>query len=163
MRTTSPRSDFEDLMQTTSVLEIVGDMIRVRTDNAALGDLAIVQNVDGNISTARVVGLDQDIASLQVFTGGKGLSTRAKVRFTGMPLQVTHSENILGRIFNGAGEPIDGRPALDHDTRINVAGPTVNPTMRVLASKMIETEVPMIDLFNCLVESQKIPIFSEAG
>mgnify|MGYP003573337263 FL=1 len=124
MVTTSPRSDFQDLVQTTSVLEIVGDMIRVRTDKAALGDLAIVENVDGTASTARVVGVDRDIASLQVFTGGKGLSTRAKVRFTGLPLQVAHSENVLGRIFDGAGEPIDGRPSLEHDPRINVGGPT---------------------------------------
>ena len=116
-----------------------------------------------SVSTARVVSLDQDVVSLQVFTGGKGLSTRAKVRFLGVPLQVTYSDNILGRIFNGAGEAIDGRPELPHDPRIEVAGPTVNPTMRVLASNMIETEVPMIDLFNCLVESQKIPIFSVAG
>jgi V/A-type H+-transporting ATPase subunit B len=163
MEPTTPRSDIRDLVQTTSVLEIVGDMIRVRANEAALGDLAVVENVDGTTSTARVVGLDRDIASLQVFSGGKGLSTRAKVRFLGIPLQVTYSENVLGRIFNGAGDPIDGRPALSHDPRINVGGPTVNPTMRVLASNMIETEVPMIDLFNCLVESQKIPIFSVAG
>ncbi|MFT5711026.1 MAG: V/A-type H+-transporting ATPase subunit B [Halioglobus sp.] len=163
MEPITPRSDIRDLIQTTSILEIVGDMIRVRANEVALGDLAVVENVDGSTSTARVVGLDRDIASLQVFTGGKGLSTRAKVRFLGIPLQVTYSENILGRIFNGAGDPIDGRPALSHDPRIDVGGPTVNPTMRVLASKMIETEVPMIDLFNCLVESQKIPIFSVAG
>jgi V/A-type H+/Na+-transporting ATPase subunit B len=163
MSTSTGRGDLHDLFQTTSILEIVGDMIRVATTEAALGDLALVQNVDGTTSTARVVSLDRGIASLQVFTGGKGLSTRAKVRFLGMPLQVTYSDNILGRIFNGAGEPIDGRPELAHDPRIDVGGPTVNPTMRVLASKMIETEVPMIDLFNCLVESQKIPIFSVAG
>ncbi len=163
MTSTSVRSDINDLGYTTRILEIVGDMIRVRASEVALGDLALVENVDGTISTARVVGLDHDIASLQVFTGGKGLSTRASVRFLGIPLQVTCSDNVLGRIFNGAGEPIDGRPALPHDPRVDVAGPTVNPTMRLLASNMIETEVPMIDLFNCLVESQKIPVFSVAG
>jgi V/A-type H+-transporting ATPase subunit B len=163
MTTATPRSEVADLVRRTSVLEIVGDMIRVRTTEAALGDLAVVENVDGATSTARVVGLDRDVASLQVFTGGKGLSTRAKVRFLGIPLQVTYSANILGRIFNGAGVPVDGRPELSHDPRIAVGGPTVNPMMRVLASKMIQTEVPMIDLFNCLVESQKIPIFSVAG
>ena len=157
------RSDLHDLVQSTTILEIVGDMIRVSTEEAALGDLALVENVDGTVSTAKVVNLDRDIASLQVFTGGKGLSTRAKVRFLGLPLQVSYSDNILGRIFNGAGEPIDGRPDLSHDPRIDVGGPTVNPTMRVLASHMIQTEVPMIDVFNCLVESQKIPIFSVAG
>jgi len=163
MEQLTPGSDLSDLVRTTSVLEIVGDMIRVRASGAALGDLALVQNVDGSTSTARVVGLDRDVASLQVFTGGKGLSTRASVRFLGLPLQVTYSDNILGRIFDGAGRPIDGRPDLSHDPHIDVGGPTVNPTMRVLASNMIQTEVPMIDLFNCLVESQKIPIFSVAG
>jgi V/A-type H+/Na+-transporting ATPase subunit B len=156
-------SGVRDLVQRASVLEIVGDMIRVRSTEAALGDLAIVENVDGAVSTARVVSMERDVASLQVFTGGKGLSTRAKVRFLGLPLQVAYSENILGRIFDGAGEPIDGRPELSAEPRINVSGPTVNPMMRVLATRMIETEVPMIDLFNCLVESQKIPIFSVAG
>lgn len=163
MTASAERGGIQDLIQRTSVLEIVGDMIRVRAEEAALGDLAEVENVDGRMSTARVVGLDRDVASLQVFAGGKGLSTRAKVRFLGHPLQVTYSDNILGRVFNGAGVPIDGRPDLSHDPRIDVAGPTVNPMMRVLASKMIETEVPMIDVFNCLVESQKIPIFSVAG
>jgi len=163
MNTNKLQSSIQDVVQRTGVLEIVGDMIRVHTDNAALGDLAVVENVDGSTSTARVVGLDHDVASLQVFAGGKGLSTRAKVRFLGLPLQVCYSGNILGRIFNGAGDPIDGRPELSQDPRIDVGGPTVNPTMRVLASNMIETEVPMIDLFNCLVESQKIPIFSVAG
>ena len=157
------RSGVRDLVHRASILEIVGDMIRVRSTEAALGDLAVVDNVDGTSSTARVVSLEGNVASLQVFTGGKGLSTRAKVRFLGLPLQVAYSENILGRIFDGAGVPIDGRPELSSDRRINVSGPTVNPMMRVLASKMIETEVPMIDLFNCLVESQKIPIFSVAG
>ena len=163
MSTENARSDLQDLFQSITILEIVGDMIRVNASGPALGDLALVENVDGAVSTARVVGLDRDVASLQVFTGGKGLSTRAKVRFLGLPLQVTYSDNILGRIFNGAGAPIDGRPELSHDPRIDVGGATVNPTMRVLASNMIETEVPMIDLFNCLVESQKIPIFSVAG
>jgi V/A-type H+-transporting ATPase subunit B len=151
------------LVRHTSVLEIVGDMIRVRASGVALGDLAIVENLDGAVSTASVVGLDRDIASLQVFSGGKGISTDARVRFLGHPQQVTFSNHILGRIFRGSGEPIDGKPPLTADPTIKVAGPTVNPMMRVMPAKMIETEVPMIDLFNSLVESQKIPIFSVAG
>ncbi len=152
-----------DLIQHTSVLEIVGDSIRVKASGVALGDLAMVENVDGQTSTARVMALNDDLVTLQVFTGGKGISTEAKVRFLGHPLKVTYSKNILGRIFRGNGEPIDGRPELSDDPKIDTEGPTVNPMMRVMASKMIETEVPMIDVFNCLVESQKIPIFSVAG
>ncbi|MEM9731525.1 MAG: V-type ATP synthase subunit B [Myxococcota bacterium] len=152
-----------ELVSKTRVLAIVGDMIRVEAEGAALGDLAVVQNPDGNTSTARVTGLDRNVATLQVFTGGKGISTSARVSFLGHPFEVTFSDNILGRIFRGSGEPIDGKPELEGDPKIRVAGPAVNPMRRVLASRMIETEVPMIDVFNCLVESQKIPIFSVAG
>jgi V/A-type H+-transporting ATPase subunit B len=76
---------------------------------------------------------------------------------------VVYSENMLGRVFNGSGEPIDGGPDLAAEPRIRTGTPTINPTMRVMPSHMIRTDVPMIDLFNCLVESQKIPIFSVAG
>ena len=154
---------FPELTRHTRVLEIVGDTIRVKAQGAAFGDLAIVENVDGETSQAKVVALDGDIVSLQVFAGGKGLSTRAVVRFLGHPPNVIYSDNILGRIFKGSGEPFDDGPDLESDSRIEMAGPTVNPMMRVVPDKMIQTEVPMIDLFNCLVESQKIPIFSVAG
>jgi V/A-type H+-transporting ATPase subunit B len=153
----------EDLKRHTRILDIVGDMIRVKATDVALNDLALVENTDGETSLARVVELHQDITSLQVFAGGKGISTQAGVRFLGHPLEVTYSQNILGRIFRGTGEPIDGGPLLTNDPRIPATGPTVNPMMRVMANKMIRTNVPMIDLFNCLVESQKIPIFSVAG
>ncbi|MBT3257336.1 MAG: V-type ATP synthase subunit B [Deltaproteobacteria bacterium] len=154
---------FPELTRHTRVLEIVGDTIRVKAEGAAFGDLAIVENVDGETSQAKVVALDRDIVSLQVFAGGKGLSTDAVVRFLGHPPNVIYSDNIVGRIFRGSGEPIDDGPELLSDARIEMAGPTVNPMMRVVPDKMIQTEVPMIDLFNCLVESQKIPIFSVAG
>jgi V/A-type H+-transporting ATPase subunit B len=153
----------EDLVRHTNILEIVGDIARVRATGVALGDLAVVENTDGEQSTAKVVGLDNEIVSLQVFTGAKGLSTDARIRFLGHPFRVTFSENILGRVFDGSGEPMDGKPALSLDQQIEVAGPTVNPMMRTMPAKMIETEVPMIDVFNSLVESQKIPIFSVAG
>jgi V/A-type H+-transporting ATPase subunit B len=152
-----------DLVRHTGILEIVGDMIRVKADGTALGDLAMVEDTNGETSVARIVEINRGVVTLQVFTGGKGLSTEASVRFLGHPFQVTYSENILGRVFNGAGEPIDGGPDLSRDNKVNTGSPTVNPLMRVMPSKMIETRVPMIDVFNCLVESQKIPIFSVAG
>jgi len=78
-------------------------------------------------------------------------------------MQVTYSPNILGRVFRGSGTPMDSGPPLDAEPRIAVGGPSVNPMMRMMPKYMIRTDVPMIDLFNCLVESQKIPIFSVAG
>jgi V/A-type H+-transporting ATPase subunit B len=101
-----------ELVSNTRVLEIVGDMIRVEAQGVALGELAAVQNVDGTTSTARVTSIDGRIASLQVFSGGKGLSNNARISFLGRPFQVTFSNNILGRIFRGSGEPIDGKPEL---------------------------------------------------
>ena len=128
-----------------------------------MGDLAVVENWDGDTSLAQVIEIQREDVSLQVFTGGKGLSTEARVRFLGHPSQVVYSPNILGRVFDGAGSPIDGGPELRGERRVDVGGPTVNPTLRVVPRRMIETKIPMIDVFNCLVESQKIPIFSVAG
>ncbi len=91
-----------ELTRHTRVLEIVGDTIRVKAEGAAFGDLAIVENVDGETSEAKVVELDRDMVSLQVFAGGKGLSTEAGVRFLGHPQNVTYSDNILGRIYPGS-------------------------------------------------------------
>lgn len=152
-----------DLNRYTKVLSIVGDIMRVRADRVPVGHLAVIENVNGERSLARVVELDRDKVSLQVFAGGKGFSTGSTVRFLGHPMQTTYSSSILGRIFRGSGELIDGGPDLSTEPKIGIGGPTVNPVMRVLPGRMIHTHIPMIDLFNCLVESQKIPIFTIAG
>ncbi|KPJ87264.1 MAG: ATP synthase subunit B, partial [Gemmatimonas sp. SG8_17] len=161
----------QSLVSYSNVLEIVGDIIKVSVQEsgagkgpvARLGDLAMVESEAGHQSLSQVIQVDRNQVSLQVFSGTKGLSTRAITRFLGHPMQVIYSENILGRVFRGTGEPIDGGPDLSLDPRVEIDGPTVNPMRRVLASKMVRTDVPMIDVFNCLVESQKIPIFSVAG
>lgn len=155
-----------------SVIAIVGDLVRVRvpvpaagdTPQVRLGDLAVLTEPDGSGSRlAQVMDIRDERVSLQVLDSTKGLSTAASVTFLGHPMQVSYSGNVLGRVFNGRGTPIDGGPSLEFDARIDIAGPTVNPMRRVLASRMIRTNVPMIDLFNSLVESQKIPVFSVSG
>ena len=78
-------------------------------------------------------------------------------------MRVPYSNNILGRVFDGAGVVIDGGPDLDTEPQIDIGGPTVNPVERSVPTRMIRTDVPMIDVFNTLVESQKIPIFSVSG
>ena len=152
-----------ELVRHTRVLAIVGDILKVRGSDVGFGDLAIVENWDGRRSLGQVIELKRDVVSLQVFSGGKGLSTQAKVTFLGHPTQVTYSPNILGRVFRGSGEPLDGGPDLSNEPTIPIGGPSVNPMMRIVPQNMIHTQVPMIDVFNCLVESQKIPIFSVAG
>jgi V/A-type H+-transporting ATPase subunit B len=125
-----------------------------------LEDLAIVEAVDGGFSLAQVIGIKRDVVALQVFGGTRGISTASRVHFLGHPMQASYSGNIFGRVFRGTGKPIDGGPDLSNDPKVTIGGPSVNPMRRILASKMIRTNVPMIDVFNCLVESQKIPIFS---
>lgn len=151
------------LLRYTKVFSIVGDILTIRASDVGLGDLAIVENWDGQKSLAQVVEIQGEEVSLQVFVGSKGLSSDSKVYFLGRSVQVTFSPNIIGRIFDGVGRPIDGGPRLGDDRRVEVGGPSVNPTLRIVPKNLIETKVPMIDVFNCLVESQKIPIFSIAG
>ena len=91
----------KNLISHTRLLEIVGDLIRVRAQDVAFGELAMIENVDGEQSLAKVVDLDRDVVSLQVFAGGKGLSTDAKVKFLGRPLDVIYSDNILGTNLPG--------------------------------------------------------------
>ncbi len=159
------------LVSHTRIFDIVGDIIRIKVASSGSGDenrpclndLAIVDSERGFRSLAQVINIDRDVISLQVNSGTKGLPNNASVRFLGEPMRVTYSDNILGRVFDGAGKPIDGGPELSNDPTVPIGGPSANPMKRVLASRMIRTDVPMIDVFNCLVESQKIPIFSVSG
>ncbi len=159
------------LVQFSNILEINGDIIRIQLPESytrqgqgpRFGELAVVVDGDHFRSPAQVIHLDRNRVTLQLFSGAKGVSTQAQVRFLGHAMQVACSENILGRVFRGSGEAIDAGPDLSHEPKMPIGGPTVNPMRRALPSRMIRTDVPMIDLFNALVESQKIPIFSIAG
>lgn len=141
----------------TKIESIVGDVITVRAEGVRYNDLAIVGK-----SFANVIKLDGDLVSLQVFAGAKGISTNDAVRFLGVPMKVSFSDNLLGRVFDGSGRPRDNGPALE-DNMIEIGGPSVNPAKRIVPKKMIRTGIPMIDVFNTLVESQKLPIFSVSG
>lgn len=140
---------------------ITGNVISVRAENVAYGELAEVSSRYG-LSLAETIRLNDDLVYLQVFAGGRGVSTGDEVRFLGHPMQVNFSDHLMGRIFNGAGEPRDGGPSL-RDNLIPIAGPSVNPYKRIIPREMIRTGIPMIDLFNTLVKSQKLPIFSVSG
>lgn len=141
----------------TKIDSIVGNVVTVRAEGVKNGDLALVGD-----SYANVIKLDKDIVSLQVFAGAQGVSTTDPVRFLGRPMMVSFSEHLLGRIFNGAGVPRDNGPALT-ENMIPIGGPSFNPSKRILPKNMIRTGIPMIDVFNTLVESQKLPIFSISG
>ena len=141
----------------TKIESIVGNVVTVKAEGVRLGDLALVGD-----SYATVIKLDRDIVSLQVFAGAQGVGTSDSVRFLDRPMMVSFSEHLLGRVFDGAGVPRDHGPALT-ENMIQIGGPSFNPAKRILPKNMIRTGIPMIDVFNTLVESQKLPIFSISG
>lgn len=141
--------------------EIAGNVITVTADGVRYGELAELSSSHGT-SLAEVIRLNNNKVSLQVFSGGRGVSTGDEVRFLGHPMQVSFSDNLLGRIFTGGGAPRDKGPELT-ENMIEIGGPSVNPAKRIIPRNMIRTGLPMIDIFNSLVESQKLPIFSVSG
>ncbi len=143
------------------IIQIQGNVITVKADDVAYNELAEVSTSLGT-SLAQVIRLQDDKVYLQVFAGSRGISTGDEVRFLGREMMVSSSEDLLGRIFNGRGEPRDNRPPVESD-RVTIGGPSVNPAKRIIPRNMIRTGIPMIDVFNTLVESQKLPIFSVAG
>ena len=143
------------------IIHIAGNVITVEADGVGYNELAEVTSRRGT-SLAQVIRLDNGKVALQVFAGSRGIGTGDQVRFLGHPMQVSSSADLLGRVFNGRGYPRDGKPEILSDM-IAIGAPSVNPSKRIIPRKMIRTNIPMIDVFNTLVESQKLPIFSIAG
>jgi V/A-type H+-transporting ATPase subunit B len=145
----------------TKIDKIAGNVATLKATDVGYEELAVVEGKWGT-SMAQVIKVSGDEVSLQVFAGTRGVSTGDKVSFLGAPMRFSFSDNLFGRIFSGGGEPLDGRSALT-DNLIEVGGPAVNPAVRLMPHRMIRTNIPMIDVFNTLVEGQKLPIFSIPG
>ncbi len=141
--------------------EIAGNVITVTASDILYGELAVVSSAHGD-SLAEVIRLIDEKVVLQVFSGTRGVSTGDEVRFLGHPMRVPFSDDLLGRVFDGGGKPRDKGPTLTENL-IEIGGPSVNPAKRIIPRHMIRTGIPMIDLFNTLVESQKLPVFSVSG
>ena len=145
----------------SKIESINGSVITVRAEGVRLNELAEITTRFGK-SLAEVNKIDGDLVSLQVFAGGRGVATTDQIRFLGHDMKVSFSENILGRIFDGSAEPRDQGPSLAENLT-SIGGPSVNPAKRINPNRMMRTNIPMIDVFNTLVVSQKIPIFSISG
>ncbi|ADK84815.1 H+transporting two-sector ATPase alpha/beta subunit central region [Desulfarculus baarsii DSM 2075] len=145
----------------TKIKEITGNIATLEASGVGLGELAVVQS-PGQSTLGQVIRVNQENVTIQVFGGTKGISTSDQVRFLGHPMQVKYGPSLMGRIFNGSGVPIDGGPE-PVEEEIAIGGPSFNPANRIIPQQMIRTNIPMIDLFNSLVVSQKLPIFSIPG
>jgi len=144
------------------IIDMRGNLITVAAEGIRLGEVARVHKSNGTMTYASVLRFDDDLVTCQVFENTRGISTGDQVTFLGRQMQATFSNALLGRRFNGAGDPIDEGPAVFGDA-VDIAGPSFNPTCRIIPRELVRTNIPMIDVFNSLVKSQKIPIFSVAG
>ena len=143
------------------ITRVAGNVVTVQATGVGYNELAVVTTQRGT-SLAQVIRLAGDQVSLQVFAGTRGASTGDRVRFLGKAMEVPFSDDLLGRVFDGSARPRDGRPEIQADT-VPLGTSPVNPVMRRMPDQMVHTGIPMIDIFNSLVESQKLPIFSVAG
>jgi len=139
-----------------------GQLIRVKAAGVSLGELAKVELKDGSSTFASVLMIDGEMVTCQVFKNTRGISTGDHVSFLGKQMQTPYGDALLGRRLNGVGDPIDGGPKIVSDG-IEIGQPSFNPTKRIVPREIVRTNIPMIDVFNCLVKSQKIPIFSIPG
>ncbi|MDD4103119.1 MAG: V-type ATP synthase subunit B [Kiritimatiellae bacterium] len=140
---------------------LAGSVITLRAEGVRYRELAEVTSRTGT-SLAQVIKLDRDTVTLQVFAGARGVATDGRVRFLGHPMKVPFSDALLGRSFTGSGVPRDKGPVLT-DNMVDIGTPSVNPAKRIIPRNMVRTNIPMIDVFNSLVESQKLPVFARAG
>lgn len=138
-----------------------GSVATLRAEGVKYNEIAEVESRAGT-SLAQVIKLDGPNVTLQIFAGARGVDTSAKVRFLGETMKVPYSQDLLGRAFTGSGVPRDGGPAIS-DNPSPIGQPSVNPAKRIMPNRMVRTNIPMIDLFNSLVVSQKLPIFAAAG
>ena len=143
------------------ITRIAGNVVSVAASGIGYDELAVITSNETS-SLGQVIRLEGDQVSLQVFAGTQGVSTGDRIRFLGRSMQVQFSDDLLGRVFNGSGNPRDGRPPVEGES-VEIGSPPVNPIKRRRPDKMIQTGIPMIDIFNSLVESQKLPIFSIPG
>ena len=138
-----------------------GSVATLRAEGVRYNEIAEIESRAGT-SLAQVIKLDGPNVTLQIFAGARGVDTAARVRFLGETMKVPFSHALLGRAFTGACVPRDGGPAINEDPS-PIGQPSVNPAKRIMPNQMVRTNIPMIDLFNSLVKSQKLPIFARAG
>ncbi|MCF7955158.1 MAG: V-type ATP synthase subunit B [Phycisphaerae bacterium] len=153
------------LKEYRTVSEIYGPLMLVEgVDGAKYGEIVDIEIVDGSVRHGQILQVDRDKVLVQVFEGTEGINvSQSTVRFLGKPMELALSPEILGRVFNGTGNPKDDGPAILPKTRMNINGNPINPYARDFPNQFIQTGISTIDGLNPLVRGQKLPIFSGAG
>lgn len=148
-----------------TITEAVGPLIIVdQVENVKFDELVEIELQTGERRRGKVLEVDRDKAMIQLFEGSSGINLEnTKVRFLGRPLELGVSPDMIGRIFNGLGEPIDDGPDLLAHKNLDINGIPINPVARDYPNEFIQTGVSCIDGLNTLVRGQKLPIFSASG
>ena len=133
------------------IIDMRGNLLTVRAKGVKLGELARIEHRSGKISYASVIRLEGEKATLQSFEGTRGVHSNDKVMFLGREIRAIYGDALLGRRFNGLQEPLDGGPQLIGDSTM-LGTPSFNPVRRVVPHQMVRTNIPMIEVFNCLVK-----------
>ncbi|MFO3715503.1 V-type ATP synthase subunit B [Anaerococcus cruorum] len=153
------------LKEYKTVTEVVGPLMLVEgVEGVSFDELVDIEMQTGERRRGRVIEIEEGRAMVQLFEGSTGINLEStSVRFLGRPLELGVSEDMVGRAFNGLGEPIDDGPAIIPEEKRDVNGTAINPVSRDYPSEFIQTGISTIDGLNTLVRGQKLPIFSGNG
>ncbi len=148
-----------------TIQEVAGPLMIVRdVENVTYNELGEIELANGEKRRCRVLEVDGSNAVVQLFENAAGINLAdSKVRFSGRQMELGVSTDMLGRVFDGLGRPIDGGPEIIPEKRLDVNGAPMNPAARAFPSEFIQTGVSAIDGLNTLVRGQKLPIFSASG
>ncbi len=153
------------LKEYRSIAEVAGPLMLVRNvEGVTYNELGEIELANGEIRRCRVLEVEGDTALVQLFENAVGINlSNSKVRFLGRNLELPASLDMLGRVFDGLGKPIDNGPAIIPEKRLDINGLPMNPTARDYPNEFIQTGISAIDGLNTLVRGQKLPIFSGSG
>ena len=153
------------LKEYRTITEVVGPLILVEdVEGATYNELVEIEQQTGEIRMGRVLEVDGDKAVVQLFEGSQGLQiSTSKARFLGRSIELAVSPDMLGRVFDGMGRPLDGGPRIIAEKRLDIEGEPINPSARDYPSEFIQTGISAIDGLNTLVRGQKLPVFSGSG
>jgi V/A-type H+-transporting ATPase subunit B len=147
-----------------TITEVSGPLVYVDIDEpVAYDEIVEIETPDGEVKRGQVLESSEDFVAIQVFEGTEGIGQDASVRFLGETLKMPVTEDLLGRVLDGSGNPIDGGPDIVPEERREIIGSAINPTAREYPEEFIQTGVSSIDGMNTLVRGQKLPIFSGSG
>src|SRR3989339_1337484 len=147
-----------------TITRVAGPLVYVeKTEPIGYGDQVRVRLGDGTIKSGQVLDTSDDLVVVQIFEGTSGIDKDSRVKFLGDTIKLSVSEEMLGRILDGAGKPIDGGPEIIPEKKLDIIGAAINPYSRGNPSDFIQTGISTIDAMNTLVRGQKLPLFSGSG